>query len=299
MRVFITGATGLIGRRLVPYLIYKKHDVVVVTRNTDRASNVLGNLSLEIIEADITRQGDWQEVASKSDAVVHLAGAGIMDRRWTKSYKKMLAKSRIDSTKNIAKVVNKILVCASATGIYGDCGSQELTEKSEGASTFLAKICEKWEEAARCCKGRVVHLRFGMVLDKNGGALAKMLPIFNSGIGGSIGNGQQYWPWISWQDACSVVHESVIHNWEGAINVVAPEQITSKEFATVLGSVLRRPAILKTPALALRLLLGEGSSVITSSQRVCPSKLIGSGFKFQYQTLRECLENILLGTRIK
>lgn len=290
MHVFVTGATGLLGTRVVRALHSSQHKVTIATRNASRAKDRFKSTSIEIIESDVTQQGDWQTVAHACDAIVHLAGAGIVDRRWTKSYKKVLRTSRIESTKNVAEVASKILVCASATGFYGDHSDQELSEQSPAGTGFLSSLCKEWEAAANSASGRVVTLRFGMILDKRGGALGKMLPLFRFGLGGSIGNGKQYWPWIAWQDASRVVQDALIQEWAGAINVVAPEQVTCKEFTRTLGSIMKRPSLLKTPAFALRMLIGEGSQVLTASQRVTPRLLLDTGFQFEYPTLQACLE---------
>jgi uncharacterized protein (TIGR01777 family) len=289
MRIFVTGATGLLGTRVVHALLDSQHEVSTVTRNATRAHEHFKNASLEIIEADITTQGDWQNTAGACDAIVHLAGAGIVDRRWTTSYKQVLRSSRIESTKNVAEVADKVLVCASATGFYGDCGERILTEQDPAGNDFLGELCSEWEVAANSASGRVVSLRFGIILDKRGGALAKMLPLFRFGLGGPVGNGKQYWPWIAWQDACQVVKESLTQDWEGPINVVAPEQVTCRKFTRTLGRVLKRPAFMKAPAIALRLMIGEGSQVLTASQRVTPSVLLENEFQFQFPTLQECL----------
>ena len=293
MRIFVTGATGLLGRRVVQALWSKEHEVIIVSRNATRAYEHFNNASLKILEADVTQRGDWQTVASESDAIVHLAGAGIVDRRWTKSYKEVLLTSRIESTKHVAEVANKILVCASAVGYYGDCGNQELTEQDPAGNDFLARLCSQWEAAAQSANGRVVHLRFGMILDKQGGALAKMLPLFRLGLGGPVGSGKQYWPWISWQDACRVIQHAINQQWEGAINAVAPEQVTCTEFVQTLGRVLKRPSIAKVPTFVLRTVLGEAHSVLTGSQRVVPASLMQRGFEFEYPNLIDSLEAIL------
>lgn len=292
MRIFITGATGLLGTRLVDSLISTENEVIVVSRNANRTSNHFRNSSIEILEGDVTLQGDWQKTASECDAIVHLAGAGIMDRRWTTSYKKVLRSSRIESTKNVAEVASKILICASAIGFYGDCGNQQLTEKSAVGNDFLSDLCSEWEAVACTAKGRVVSLRFGIILDLRGGALAKMVPLFRLGLGGPIGNGKQYWPWIAWQDASQVVQEALFQEWEGAINAVAPEQVTCREFTRTLGRVMKRPSMMKTPAFALRMMIGEGSCALTASQRVNPRVLCDKGFQFQLPTLHNCLVSL-------
>lgn len=290
MRVFVTGATGLLGRRVVTSLLDSQHELSIVTRNATDAHQQFSDDSLEIIEADITHQGDWQTTASECDAIVHLAGAGIVDRRWTASYKKLLRSSRIESTKHVAEVADNILICASATGFYGDCGDQELTEQDPAGNDFLGLLCKGWEEAARRASGRVVSLRFGIILDRQGGALAKMLPLFRFGLGGPVGSGKQYWPWIAEQDACTIVQGALTHDWEGAINAVAPEQLTCTEFVRTLAGVMNKPSLMKVPKIALRVILGEGSKVLTASQRVNPRVLLDEGFQFEYPTLQRCLE---------
>jgi len=286
MRIFVTGATGLLGTRVVHALLDSQHEVSIVTRNATGAHEQFKIAGLEIIEADITIQGDWQNTAGACDAIVHLAGAGIVDRRWTTSYKQVLRSSRIESTKNVAEVANNVLVCASATGYYGDCGDQQLTEQSPSGNDFLASLCSEWETAANSASGRVACLRFGIILDKRGGALAKMLPLFRFGLGGPLGNGKQYWPWIAWQDACQVVKESLTQDWEGPINVVAPEQVTCREFTRTLGRVIKKPSLMRAPAFALRMMIGEGSCVLTASQRVLPSVLLEKQFQFQFSALK-------------
>jgi uncharacterized protein (TIGR01777 family) len=289
MRIFVTGATGLLGSRVVATFLAFQHEVVLASRNATRATKQFNNTSVKIIEADVTQQGHWQTIASECDAIVHLAGAGIVDRRWTKAYKETIRRSRIDSTKCVAEVANNILICASAIGFYGDCGNQQLTEESPAGNDFLSDLCSEWEAVARTAKGRVVSLRFGIILDAKLGALAKMVPLFRFGLGGPIGNGKQYWSWIAWQDACTVIFEALQQNWEGPINVVAPEQVTCKEFVQTLGRVMNKPSLMRAPAFALRTMIGEGSCVLTASQRVIPRVLIDQGFKFQYPTLQQCL----------
>jgi len=294
MRIFVTGATGLVGTRIVQSLLQEQHELIILTRNAARACNHFkNNAALKIIEDDVTKTGDWQTIAGECDVIVHLAGAGIMDKRWTKSYKKLLWSSRIDSTHHVAQIANNLLICASATGLYGDCGDQQLTEENPAGNGFLSDLCNEWESEACSANCRVVCLRFGIILDIEGGALAKMLPLFKIGMGGPIGSGRQYWPWIAWQDVCQIVHQAIAQDWTGAINAVAPEQVTCKEFAKTLGGVLRRPSIMKVPSFALRLLVGEGSCVLTGSQRVTPSMLIQNGYQFQYPTLRESLDELL------
>jgi uncharacterized protein (TIGR01777 family) len=292
MRIFVTGATGLLGTRVVQSLLDTQHEVTIVTRSAAHAHEHFNNILIDIVEADITTHGDWQTIASECDAIVHLAGAGIVDRRWTKSYKNILEKSRIDSTRNIAQVASKILVCASATGFYGDRGRQKLTEVDSVGEGFLAELCKNWEQEAAKAAGRVVCLRFGMVLDSRGGAFAKMRRIFMYGLGGSVGSGKQYWPWISWKDACCLIQNAINQQWEGAINAVAPEQVTCTEFVQTLGRILKRPSIAKMPRFILKTVLGESHSVLTGSQRVAPALLMQKDFEFEHPNLVDAIEFI-------
>ncbi len=290
MRVFVTGASGLVGRRVIPEL-QTRHEVVAISRNKDRL-HCFNNV--QSVEGDVTKRGQWQDVASSCDAIVHLAGAGIMDKRWSTSYKAELRRSRIDSTRNCAEVGAGVLVSASATGIYGDRGEEVLAETSSVGDDFLSRLAIEWEASAHESEGRVVTLRFGMILDKDGGAMKKMKLPFQCGLGGPIGSGKQYWPWIHSEDVCNIVLCSLEEQWTGAFNVVAPEQVNCSEFVTTLGKVLRRPAIAPMPKVALRLLIGEASGVLTASQRVIPKRLEEQHFQFQFPDLNSALNNLIM-----
>ena len=286
MRVFVTGASGLVGCRVISKLT-TKHDIVAISRNIQRLSSLK---SVECVEGDVTKQGAWQNVAAKCDAIVHLAGAGIMDKRWSRAYKTVLRESRVNSTKRCAEVGVDILV---STGIYGNRGDEVLTENSTYGSDFLSKLAIDWEEAANTSIGRVVTLRFGMMLDACGGALKKMSFPFRCGLGGPIGNGKQYWPWIHHEDACSMIEQALQNNWSGAFNAVAPNQVMCNSFTKAIGKALHRPAIVPVPSAALRLLIGEASSVLTASQRVIPKRLEDEGFIWSHKTLSSALDSEL------
>jgi len=241
---------------------------------------------------------------SGQDVVVHLAGAGIADRRWTAERKALIRDSRVEGTGLLARslagtpVPPRVLVCASAVGFYGDRGDAEVDEASAGGSGFLADTVRAWEAAARPAADagiRVVFLRLGMVLTPRGGALARMLLPFRLGVGGPLGDGRQYWSWIGMDDLlASVLHVASHGELEGPVNAVSPSAVRSAEFAATLGRVLGRPAILPAPAPAIRLLFGEmADEMLLSGANVRPTRLMQSGFQFRYPNLEDALRHLL------
>ncbi len=301
MRIFLTGATGLIGRRLVADRLARGDTLTVVSRDAGRAQ-ALG-ASIDVVEADLMRPGVWQKRVDGCDAVVHLAGAGVGDRRWNAAYRKLLVDSRVESTRRIVDAIDgagtrpPVLVNASAVGYYGDCGDTPLDESAPAGDDFLAGLTVQWEaQAARAGRGstRVTMLRFAVVLDPRGAALGKMLPIFRLGLGGPLGSGRQYFPWVHWRDAIGLIgfaldNESV----SGPLNVVAPEAVTNREFTRTLGRVLRRPAVLPVPALMLRFAIGEMGRYVVASQRVVARRAIRAGYTFAFDRLQPALEDLL------
>ena len=296
MKLFFTGATGLVGTRLVNFFINRGYDICLVTRDAIKAQahfqSIVDQHSLDIIEADIAFEGDWQEDAQDCDAILHLAGANIMQQRWTKSYKEVLRQSRIDSTRNIAAIAQNMLVCASATGFYGDQADVELTEKSVPGTGFLADLAQEWEGAAFSANCQVCCLRLGIVLDPKGGALQKMSPLFKYCLGGAIGSGDQFWPWISWRDLGPIVERVITERWEGPINAVSTHQVSCSEFTEKLAKVFNRPSFLNMPRFLAKILLGESSSVLLSSQRVRAQALIDKGYEFKDAILDDALEEL-------
>lgn len=293
MHIAITGATGLVGRRLVADCCERGDVVTALTRNAAAAATLLPT-GVEIVEATLTEAGPWQDAIAGAEAVVHLAGAGIMDRRWNRSYKDLMVTSRVDSTRLVAAAASGTFLCASAVGIYGDRGDEVLDESSQPGSDFLAELCCRWEAAAEEAAGRTVCLRLGVVLDPRGGALRRMLGPFQLGLGGPVGHGRQFMPWISWMDLVSAMHH-VLGDEEvkGPVNAVAPESVTSREFGRHLGRVLGRPAILPLPRLLLRTMVGEVARVLVASQRVEPRALEEGGFSFSHSTLAKALTRML------
>ena len=224
-------------------------------------------------------------------AAVHLSGANISAGRWTEKYKREIVSSRVQSTTALAEALSRlnplprVLVCASAIGIYGNRGDEVLTEESRPGTGFLAEMCLAWEAATRAAENagiRVVHARFGVVLSPEGGALAKLLPMFRLGLGGNLGNGRAWMPWLTLRDAVGILRFCVDNeNIRGPVNTVSPNPVTNAEFTRALGSAVHRPAILPAPAFALRLALGDmADQALLASARVVPAKLIEAGYRF-------------------
>lgn len=309
MQVFITGATGLIGRRLVLDRLERDDQVVIVSRDAARAARLFAanaNQNVTVIAGNPAVPGSWQDAVNGCDAVIHLAGAGVADRRWNTAYKKDLLDSRIDSTHQVVEAIDAavdrpgVLISASAVGYYGDTADQTVDEGATPGDDFLAKLTLRWEEQAHRAGSagvRVVRLRFGIVLDERGGALAKMIMPFRLMLGGPLGSGRQYVPWIHWRDVVGLI-DLALKDCElsGPVNVVAPRSVTNRSFARTLGSVLRRPALVPTPRFALRLAIGEFAKFVTMSQRVAPAKAERHGYRFLYPELRPALDS-LVGAR--
>lgn len=291
----VTGASGLVGSALVPVLEARGHQVMKLIRGpASSASGAIWNPETKQIE--LSRAG-------KIDAVVHLAGANIA-QRWTPEAKRRIRDSRVDGTRLLADALTKlpappkVLVCASATGFYGNRGEEWLDERSVPGQGFLADTCQEWEaaaDAARAAGIRVVHLRLGIVLTPKGGALAKMLPAFRLGIGGRLGDGRAYWSWIVLDDLIEVIlHALETESLQGAVNAVSPNPITNSVLTATLGRVLRRPAILPVPRFLLELLFGEmGQEAMLASFRVKPSRLLETGFQFRFAKLDSALRHLL------
>ncbi len=292
LRIAVTGSSGLIGRALVPFLTTGGHRVVsLVRRPTEGDDEIAWDPDRRVLDA---------EKLERLDAVVHLAGRGIAGGRWTDARKAAILRSRVEGTGLLCEALARakrpphILCCASAIGIYGDRGSEDLSEESAGGNGFLADVARAWEAAAEPATRagiRVVLLRFGVVLSPAGGALAAMLPAFRFGAGGRVGSGRQYLSWIARDDVVGAVHFAATRSaLSGAVNVVAPQPATSSDFARAVGRVLGRPAIAPLPAVVVRALFGEmGESLLLSSQRVRPVRLLDAGFRFRRPDLESAL----------
>lgn len=295
MKVLVTGGTGFVGARLVAELAARGDDVTVVTRAPARAA------------AEGVSFIGWEPFPDPAayEAVVHLAGEPILAKRWTPAQRERLRSSRVDTTRELWRAMKhssqrpSAFVCASAVGIYGDRGDEELTEQSApGPDTdFLANLCRVWEgEARRADKlgVRTTRLRLGVVLGSGGGALREMLPPFRLGLGGPIGSGRQFMSWIHVDDAAGMIRWALDTDAvQGAYNAVAPGVATNREFSRALGRVLHRPARLPIPPAALRLRWGQGVSVLTASQRALPARALEQGFRFEHPEIEGALRAIL------
>jgi uncharacterized protein (TIGR01777 family) len=298
MRVAITGATGFIGRALCAELARRGHQVIALTRDSERARATLPG-----VEA-LDWSGEQPAVLPPVEAVVNLAGESVAGR-WTAEQKQRIRDSRVEGTRRLVEAINRAeqepaaLVSASAVGYYGDRGEETLTEESPPGAGFLADVCREWEaEAARAetAGTRVTCLRLGIVLDRDGGALEQMLLPFRLGIGGPMGNGQQWMPWVHRADVIGLILFALESTAvTGALNATAPEPARNRDFGRALGRVLHRPALLPAPAFALRLLLGEFAGEILASRRVVPERAQSLGYSFQYPRLEPALRAILEG----
>ena len=293
MRVLVTGSRGLIGSALVPELESAGHSVTRLVR---------GKPGRNEIRWDPEGQLDPATLAG-FDAVVHLAGESIAGR-WSDSKKQRISDSRIQGTHTLVNALMvstsrpRVMVSASAVGYYGDRGDELLTEQSAPGNDFLANVCQRWEQAveeAASAGIRTVELRIGLVLSKHGGGLAQMLPPFRMGVGGRMGSGRQYWPWVSIRDVVgAILHALQTEAMRGPYNTVAPQTMTNAEFTKTLGQVLHRPTIFPMPAFVVRTAFGEmGTALLLSSQRVSPKKLEGTGYRFNHPELKPALEELL------
>lgn len=300
MRVFVTGATGLIGRRLIPALIARGDTAVALSRTAIPPDRFGPNC--RVVVGSVVTRGAWIDAMAGCDAVVHLAGAGLFDRRWTDEYRKELRDSRVNSTGVLAEALRrpgmpKVFVSGSAVGYYGaDTGAVELTETSPPGTDFAAELAAAWERAADPAAEagvRVCHPRTGIVLDPAGGALPTMAKPFRFYAGGRIGSGRQYLSWIHHDDMTRLLLLALDNGkLSGPFNATAPNPVTNREFAAELGAVLGKPSWLPTPKLAIRLLLGPAAEVATGGQRALPQVASRLMFAWKYPILADALRAI-------
>lgn len=300
MRIAITGSTGLVGKALIPALQNAGHRVVRLVREDTRSADTgdTARWQPSTGEVDLAALGDI-------DAVIHLAGENVAGGRWTEARKQRIADSRGPATEKLCRTLAslpkppRIMISASAIGIYGDRGAEELHEDSTLPSDpdFLTAVAKAWESGTQpleACGTRIVHLRIGIVLDRNGGALARMLLPFRLGIGGRLGNGKHWMSWITRHDLVRVVqHVLGDDSLQGPVLAVAPTPIENRMFTQILGKVLRRPTILPVPRFVLKLLFGEMVNVLLGSQRARPHRLLVTGFDFDHANLETALRACL------
>jgi uncharacterized protein (TIGR01777 family) len=297
-RITVTGATGRIGSHLVKALKDRGDDVCVLTRNAQRASE---RLSVEAIEWDPKSGGAPAEALSGRDAIVHLAGEDVA-QRWNDENKTEILTSREKGTRNLvtgifaAEPRPAVLIGASASGYYGPRGDEVVDETGEPGSDWLAEVCVRWERAtdAAMLGMRVVKVRTGIVLDAQGGALAKMLPPFKAGVGGPIGSGKQYMPWIHLDDLVGLYLAAIdSQDFSGAINGCAPNPVTNKEFSKALGKVLHRPAMAPVPGFVIKGMYGAMSQIVLTGVRMVPGRAGELGYEFAHPDLDEALRDTL------
>jgi len=298
MKIFISGGTGFVGTNLARYLLAKGHNVIAT--GTSSAHTNVSHENFRYISADTTEKGEWQDLLKDVDALINLAGRTIFNR-WSERYKKQIYNSRILTTRNLVEAMpdnKEIVLCStSAVGYYGDRAEEIINEETPPGNDFLAKVSIDWEKEAFLAEkkgARVAVMRFGVVLGKNGGALAKMIPAFKSFAGGPIGSGKQWFPWIHLEDLISAVM-FIIENQDlkGPVNFCAPNPIRNRDFAKALGRVLDRPSFMRAPSFMIRTLMGEMGTVVMSSQRVVPDRLLKNGFEFQYPVVEKALNNLI------
>ncbi len=301
MKVLISGTSGLVGKALARRLQEDGHTIVRLVRPGSGASS-RGDILWDPMAATVDAPA-----MEGFDAVIHLSGASIAGGRWTPARKAVLRSSRIDSTRVLVDTLSGlkrkpgVFLCASATGYYGSRGDELLTESSEGGTDFLALLARDWEaEASRAELAgiRTVHLRFGVVLSSDGGALPRMLAPFKYGVGGRLGSGNQWMSWIALEDAVEIIRSAIASGeFSGPVNVVAPNPVRNSEFTRIAAATLHRPAIFSAPAFALRIALGEmADPLLLASQRAIPERLIALGYRFAFANLDAALRSVLART---
>jgi uncharacterized protein len=299
MRVTVTGATGLIGARLVARLKERGDDVTVLSRNSDRARDAL---RVEAMVWDAEAEPAPVEALADRDAVVHLAGEPVA-QRWNGPAKRRIRDSRELGTRNLVEGLRaadprpRVLVSASGVDYYGPRGDEEITEDEPPAHDFLAQVCVVWEGEAQRAEElgvRVARLRTGVVLSAQGGALAKMLPPFKLGAGGPVAGGRQWMPWIHLDDIAGMYLAALEDDrWSGPFNAATPEPVTNRDFSTALGRALHRPAVAPVPAFALRLRYGDMAEIVTNGRRAIPKRALELGYAYAHPDLDEALRSAL------
>ena len=304
MRLLLIGCTGFIGKELVPSLIKEGHEIIIISRKN------MKNLQLNIpfnkfkfLKIDLSKKQNWSneiliDHLKEVDGIINLIGEPIADKKWTVAQKKEIENSRIQSTKFLmeslkkSRINPKVIINGSAIGFYGTSLTEEFNENSISGSDFLAKLCEKWEKVAaeKPLFSRLVILRIGIVLEAEGGALSKMLPVFKIGLGGPIGDGNQWMSWIHRSDLCGLIINALVDKkFSGVFNAVAPEPVLMKDFTKILGKCLNRPNLLPVPSTILKVLLGEGAKLVLEGQKVKSIKLKENKYKFKYPLLEKAI----------
>jgi len=292
MKIAVTGSSGLIGSALVKRLTKQGHQVIRLVRRSP------------IAEDEIRWNPDGSSLPAESlttlagsDAVIHLSGAGVGDKRWSAAYKNEILKSRTDSTATIVSAINELeiprFLSASAIGWYGETGNREVTEEDRAGDDFLADVCRQWEESAGQASAVTTFMRTGLVFAAKGGALGRMVPLFKAGLGGKLGDGKQWWSWISLNDEIRAIDFLLNNELAGPVNLTSPFPATNSEVTAALARALHRPALFPAPAFAIKVALGGFSTEVLGSKRVAPTALLQAGFTFDNPHIGPALEELV------
>lgn len=304
MRIVIAGGTGFLGTPLTAALVADRHAVVLLSRRSGVSTTDVKTIGW----APDGSSGPWATAIDGAGAVINLAGEPIADKRWTEKQKAHILDSRLDATRSLVAAIREasapppVLISGSGIGYYGDTGDEIVTEETPAGHDFLSRVCVAWEEAAMSASGpdtRVVCIRTGLVLARDGGALPKMLLPFRFGAGGPVGTGRQFWPWIHRQDWIDMVRFALSSpQVTGPLNASGPEPLPNADFARALGRAMRRPAFMPAPAFAVKAMLGEmADELLLTGQRALPAKAERTGFRFRYRTLDSALQDLFGGAR--
>ncbi|MDH7604297.1 MAG: TIGR01777 family oxidoreductase [Melioribacter sp.] len=299
-KIIITGATGLIGRKISEILIENNNYVIIFSRRPEIAKEIIKNAS-EYVLWDYEKSSEWKNFLEGSDAIINLAGESIISNRWNKKTKQRIYNSRIITTRSLVNAVKEIsnkpesFISASAVGYYGN-RNEEVNEYSEKGNGFLANLVNDWESESKVLEKynvRVVNIRLGTVLSMNGGALPKLVNQFKLFLGGTLGNGNQWFPWIHIDDAAGIFLFALNNRINGILNAVSPNLITQKEFSKILAKVLKKPCFFRIPVILLKIILGEAANVLLEGAKVYPKLTIEYGYQFKYDDIEKALINLL------
>lgn len=299
MKIFIAGGTGFLGQAIIRKLLEEGHAVTALARNPNKITKLSSRIRL--VQGSPLISGPWQEEPASHDVIINLTGTNIFTR-WTSKKKEQILASRIVSTRNLVDAIPThsphpiTLINTSASGFYGFCGDEEKREDGLPGRDFLASVCTAWEQEANKAQGkaRVICIRIGIVLGRNGGALAKMLPGFRLGVAGKLGHGRQWFPWIHLDDLTSGILFCMQNRAiQGPVNLSAPIPVRNSEFTSILGRTLHRPTFLAVPGFVVRFVLGELSGVVLEGCRMLPGVLLENGFRFRFPEVQAAIEDII------
>ena len=300
-KIVITGATGSIGRILMQKLIARKDEVIIFTRNIEKAKSEIPD-AVRYVKWDYQKPDEWKDQLNRVDVVVHLAGVNLSSKRWNEEFKKLAYDSRVLSTRNLVQAISfvekkpKTFICASAVGYFGNRYDEILNEESLPGNDYMANLCKDWEaEAAKVEQlgVRRISVRTGLVLSKDEGVLKQLYLPFKLFVGGPLGNGRQWFPWIHIDDIVGIYLHAIDNaDLTGAVNAASPGIVRVNEFARTFGKVLHRPSLFKIPKFAMKIVAGKVADYAVMSQRISVNKVLNAGYKFKFESLEEALSNL-------